>query len=140
MLYFIPSDCQRTAPGYPTRVPAQRLRCYTNIVTSVDVTWVTSATLLNTVSPSVLFFLHLLHRAVGHICIDTLPRRLWSLITIWSWKNNFPGTTGREALGSDLWVFSTLSKGYNIQFKLHPPKFNNVRMTVVGDPARFLVL
>lgn len=45
-----------------------------------------------------------------------------------------------EALNSDPWVISTMFKGYNIQFKRRPPKFNGVRTTVVSDPVRLLAL
>ncbi|XP_049437342.1 uncharacterized protein LOC125891834 [Epinephelus fuscoguttatus] len=45
-----------------------------------------------------------------------------------------------EALTSDPWVLLTLSKGYSIQFRRRPPKFNGVRMTVVKDPLRSLAL
>ncbi|KAK7878584.1 hypothetical protein WMY93_030420 [Mugilogobius chulae] len=45
-----------------------------------------------------------------------------------------------EALVSDPWVVSTLSKGYSIQFKRRPPKFDGVRLTVVSDPDRSLAL
>ncbi len=38
------------------------------------------------------------------------------------------------------WVLLTLSKGYSIQFRHLPPKFNGVRMTVVQDPLRSLAL
>ncbi len=45
-----------------------------------------------------------------------------------------------KALISDPWVLSTLSKGYGIQFRHQPSKFNGVRMTVVNDPLRSLAL
>lgn len=50
------------------------------------------------------------------------------------------GPSRGEALISDPWVLSTLSKEYSIQFRHQPPKFNRVRMTVVKDPLRSLAL
>ncbi|ROL53493.1 hypothetical protein DPX16_0047 [Anabarilius grahami] len=39
-----------------------------------------------------------------------------------------------ETTTSDPWVIATLTQGYKLQFRRHPPAFNGVRMTIVSDP------
>ena len=36
----------------------------------------------------------------------------------------------------DPWVISTLTHGYNIQFRRRPPAFGRVKMTIIQDPAK----
>ncbi|KAK7895505.1 hypothetical protein WMY93_020830 [Mugilogobius chulae] len=40
----------------------------------------------------------------------------------------------------DVWVLTTLSRGYRLQFRRRPPVFGRVRMTIIQDPAKALAL
>ena len=37
---------------------------------------------------------------------------------------------------TDPWVVTTLSQGYNLQFRRRPPVFRGIRLTTVSDPTR----
>ena len=44
------------------------------------------------------------------------------------------------ARASDPWVLSTLTHGYNLQFRRRPPTSGRVKMTTIGDPAKAIIL
>lgn len=45
-----------------------------------------------------------------------------------------------EIQATDPWVVSTLTEGYNLQFRRRPPTCSGIRMSVVRDPVKSLAL
>uniref|UniRef100_UPI0037E7B013 uncharacterized protein n=1 Tax=Semicossyphus pulcher TaxID=241346 RepID=UPI0037E7B013 len=45
-----------------------------------------------------------------------------------------------ESCTTDPWVVTTLSQGYNLQFRRRPPVFSGIRLTIVSDPTKSCAL